>query len=451
LTAESNFPRSIGVIERLRAMLPKGKFARSVSILAGGTATSQALAVLCAPFLTRIYSTQDFGNYQVYFSLLSFAIVVACLRYELAVMLPESETVASNLLAVAFASTLATSIVIAALSVGAHYTTHSLGKIDALRSYIWIFPLTTFAAGIYQALSYWAFRGQSFVSVSRTKIVQIATQIMVQLGLGGLLKFGLSGLLFGDAGGRIVGSVSLMRDTGRRERFDWRLITPRAMWDAAVRYRNFPFISSPAALLSTAGASLPMLLMAQLYGVQVLGWLALADRVMGAPSVLIGQAVSQVYMTEAASLARTDPHGLRTLFRITIRKLVLLPALPCLIVLLFGPSLFALIFGEPWREAGNYARLLVVMHYVVFVAWPFTPTLTVLEHQGQQLTLDILRLALTCASIWGAAVFRQSARNAVFIYGVSYLIGYVAILLASSMAIDRLVRNYAYDRSVIQL
>lgn len=443
MATESIDSDRIRTLDRLRALLPKGRFARSVSILAGGTATSQALGVLCAPLLTRLYSTEDFGNYQIYFSLLSFAIVLACLRYELAVMLPESESEAANVLGVAFGCTLMMSILTGASAVWASYTTRSLGKIDALRHYMWIFPVTVFAAGIYQALSYWAFRGKSFTSVSRTKILQIATQILVQVGLGALLRVGLPGLLFGDATGRLAGSASLIKDTAKKEKIDWQSITPRAMWNAAVRYRNFPFISSLSGFLTTAGNSLPMLLIAQWYGVQVLGWLAIADRVMGAPSGLIGQAVSQVYMPEAASLARTDPQGLRSLFRITIRKLVLIPAIPCMIVVLFGPTLFALVFGEPWREAGNYARLLVIMHYVNFVAWPFAPTLTILERQGQQLALDSFRVVIPCVSIWLAAVLKMSARNEVLVYATSSLLGHIAILVASSFAINRLTRNHS--------
>ena len=433
----------IRALERLRGLLPKGRFARSVSILAGGTATSQALGVLCAPLLTRLYTTEDFGNYQIYFSLLSFAIVLACLRYELAVMLPENESEAANVLGVAFACTLLMSLATGASAVWAASATHSLGKIDALRRYMWIFPLTVFAAGIYQALSYWAFRRKSFTSVSRTKILQIATQILIQLGLGSLLRIGLPGLLFGDATGRIAGSVSLVEDTGKKQKIDWQSITPRAMWNAAVRYRNFPFISSLSGFVTTAGNSLPMLLIAQWYGVQVLGWLALADRVMGAPSGLIGQAVSQVYMPEAASLARTDPRGLRSLFQVTVRKLVLIPAVPCLIIVFFGPALFALVFGEPWREAGNYARLLVIMHYVNFIAWPFAPTLTLLERQGQQLALDSFRLAIPCVSIWLAAVLKQNATQVVLIYGTSSLLGHFAILGASWFAIGRLIQRHA--------
>src|SRR6185295_12450689 len=107
---------------------------------------------------------------------------------------------------------------------------------------------------------------------------------------------------------------------------------------------HFPFVSSGAALMGVAAYSLPPLLMAQLYGAKTLGWFALGDRVLGAPVVLIGQAVSQVYCVEATSLI-SNPEAFHGLFLRSMKRLLLLGLVPFLIFLLFGPSLFAFIFG----------------------------------------------------------------------------------------------------------
>ena len=42
---------------------------------------------------------------------------------------------------------------------------------------------------------------------------------------------------------------------------------------------------------------------ASLFGSRVLGWYSVVDRVLGVPSVLIGNAAAQVYAARAASLA----------------------------------------------------------------------------------------------------------------------------------------------------
>ena len=48
-------------MDKLRSFVPKGQFARSVGILAGGTALGQAITVLAAPVLTRLFTPDDFG------------------------------------------------------------------------------------------------------------------------------------------------------------------------------------------------------------------------------------------------------------------------------------------------------------------------------------------------------------------------------------------------------
>jgi O-antigen/teichoic acid export membrane protein len=49
----------------------------------------QAITVLVSPILTRLYTPEDFGVFGVYASILGIVTVVASLRYEYALPLPE--------------------------------------------------------------------------------------------------------------------------------------------------------------------------------------------------------------------------------------------------------------------------------------------------------------------------------------------------------------------------
>jgi len=49
------------------------------------------VVLLAAPLLTRLYSPDDFGVLTVYIGILSLLSVIASLRYELAIPLPEDE------------------------------------------------------------------------------------------------------------------------------------------------------------------------------------------------------------------------------------------------------------------------------------------------------------------------------------------------------------------------
>ena len=75
-----------------------------MGVLVGGTAFAQAIAVLALPLLTRLYTPDDFSVLAVYAALLGIISVVACLRLEIAIPMPNIPemdvmwTVVSNLL-----------------------------------------------------------------------------------------------------------------------------------------------------------------------------------------------------------------------------------------------------------------------------------------------------------------------------------------------------------------
>ena len=76
--------------ETARRLLPRNRFARSVSVLVGGTAAGQIIVMAASPILTRLYSPEDFGLLSVYAGLLGILGVIASLRYQLATPLERS-------------------------------------------------------------------------------------------------------------------------------------------------------------------------------------------------------------------------------------------------------------------------------------------------------------------------------------------------------------------------
>jgi O-antigen/teichoic acid export membrane protein len=69
-------------------ILPKSRFARNVAVVSAGSAMGQGLLIVSAPLLTRLYTPADFGVLAVYVSIVSILVVVASLRYEVAINVP---------------------------------------------------------------------------------------------------------------------------------------------------------------------------------------------------------------------------------------------------------------------------------------------------------------------------------------------------------------------------
>jgi len=421
-------------------LLPSGSVRRSVSILAGGTALGQALAVLITPVLTRIYGAEDFGYFQIYFAFTGIAALAVTLRYELAILLPEQEETAANVVCVTLCAVLLMSGLQGFTAWLLHHNHLLPSNAAGLHPYLWIVPLAVCGAGIYQTLNFWALRQKAYERVAGTRLTQVLTQFGMQLAVG-LIHSGPLGLLLGDAAGRMTGSLSLARLLWLRSWNTFRSVRWRTIWGAANRYRRFPLVSSWSSLLNAGAYSVPPLLMAGLFGTKMLGWFALGDRVLGAPTTLIGQAVSQVYAVEAASLAASNPRALQGLFFRSIKSLAILGAAPFVVFFLFAPGLFAFAFGESWREAGVYARILAAMHYLAFICWPLTQTLNILEQQHWQLGWDASRLVLTCGSLWIVFHYGGSARIAIGVLAAAMFLGYAAHLLVSEWAIRQRIQE----------
>jgi O-antigen/teichoic acid export membrane protein len=64
-----------------------------------GTVLSQVITVVAAPFLSRLYNGEQFGVLALYMSISSLFILVAAARYEVAIVLPDEENKAHNLVA----------------------------------------------------------------------------------------------------------------------------------------------------------------------------------------------------------------------------------------------------------------------------------------------------------------------------------------------------------------
>lgn len=434
------------VVEKLKHRFPSGSFTRNALILAGGTAMGQIIYLIGMPVTSRLFSAADFGNLAFYQSVVSFLVLVAALRYEMAALLPEEDETAANLLVLAL---LAVCGMGALVTVGLWLLPKSWifgSRLDALQRYWWLLPVGMFGGAVNMVLTHWATRRRNFPAIARTKITQVFGQIFVQVVLG-VMRLGAFGLMVGDILGRSGGATALARLLWREDSRLFRQVSWAQMSKAAVRYRLFPLLSSGAILLNTGSMHIMTFLLAFTYGTQVLGWYALVMRVASAPFQLVSKGVLQVYMGEAAVLARENPAGLRRLFFRSMRRLFLMGLIPIGIIVLGGPFLFSLAFGPDWHQAGIYARLLTGIFLTDFAILPLQSTLNILERQSWQLTWDASRLFLFVTGFWAVSQARGSAEQALLVYGIIGTAMSLLYVLLCSLAMQKLIRQHDRRRA----
>jgi hypothetical protein len=105
---------------------------------------------------------------------------------------------------------------------------------------------------------------------------------------------------------------------------------------------------------------------------------ALSQRIMGLPAKMLSEAASKVFIGEIHDAAAVDLRRYFLRAAALFTGLGLLGAVPMVVV---APSLFALVFGEEWREAGVIAQLLIPLYLMRFIVQPISMILYYLKRQ----------------------------------------------------------------------
>jgi O-antigen/teichoic acid export membrane protein len=422
-------------ISKIKKYALRSDFSKSVTVLAGGTVFAQSLSLIASPVLTRLYSPTDFGILAVFISLLSVISVVASLRYEVAIPIPDSKEDAFALVAISLLILVGT-VALTALSVGFFgdfIATHA--NVLIVKPYLWLLPIGMAFTGAYQVLSSLAIRQRNFRLLANTKINQSITLVICQL-VFGIINPSALYLLASNILGSSAGVYKLSKGayTFFTEIEKSHLL--KRFKYVALRYIRYPLIFGSSSLLNAVGLNLPALLLAYVYSPQVVGWYGFAQRVIALPMTMVGQSVAQVYIGEAALLRREHPKGLRPLFLNTTKKLLMLGAPPLLLLGMVGPQLFKLVFGENWQEAGIMMQVMVPMFIAQFVVVPISQTLIILERQSLQGIWDAIRLTIIIAIFIIANRMAWSYSLSIAMYSLAMTICYVGLFFLSYYALN---------------
>ncbi|AWB46410.1 hypothetical protein DCC85_21065 [Paenibacillus sp. CAA11] len=400
------------------------KFLRSVFVLAGGTLASQLIILVTLPVITRLYSPTEYGTYSMYLSIIGILLMLVSFSYENAITLPEDDKTAFSVIRLSLSICVGVSL---ASGIGIYILREPLGSWlheSYLPHYYFFFIISLFGAGFYQILNYWSIRKKYFKQLSRTKYTQSLSQVSAQMGLS-LMHWGPLGLILGDIAGRFGGLIPqwrLWRRDARRheEKPGW-----ADLKETAYRYRRFPLLSTASNMLNGLGLYLPTVLFASFYGPQVAGWFALGQRILGSPMTLIMSSVKSVYLADSSEYMVKDPGKLYPLFRKTVLHMFIMGLAMVLLFVFVAPYAFSYLFGNEWRESGEFIRILSLMYLSQFVANSVGTTIDVMERQDLHLYREIVRTILVLGALLAACYTHQSAETALWLYSAASTLGYV--------------------------
>ncbi|MCJ7443899.1 MAG: oligosaccharide flippase family protein [Methanotrichaceae archaeon] len=363
-------------------------FAADVLTLASGTVIAQAIAIIALPILTRLYTPDTFGLLALFLSITSIISVVACLRYELSIMLPVKDEDATSLLVLSLLLAALTSLTIAVLIWLSGGALLQALNAPALEPYMWLVPIAVFLSGCYLAFNYWSSRSKRFRRISTALMANSISQTGIQLAAG-LVGYATTGsliiaVIFGSAFSTSILGGQVLRNDRKIIREN---VTLNGMERGFKKYKKFPMMDMWSALLNTASWQLPSFLLTAFFSTTIVGFYALCMRVLYFPMNLIGSSIAQVFFQRASEAKHEG--SLDHLFENVLSTLVGFSLFPMLMLALVGEQLFGIVFGATWSEAGVYAQILALWAFVWFISSPLSTVYIVLERQEIGLRVSI--------------------------------------------------------------
>lgn len=309
------------------------------------------LTLLAIPLLTRSYSVETIG--------IGASVLAVALLFSVVLSLGVPQTLPSTSSAtgaVLVAGVLiVAAVVLATLLAGSVQFLPQRFRVSVLGSASagtwWIAGLAV-AISANEFMMYLAVRERTYLSIGLSQFFLHAVRAGVQVTMG-WMGLGWEGLVCGDIAGRFCSSavllfgtrksiasalrsaqVSELKRTGREVEFGPRTIFPTTFVDMAVFY-------------------LPLLGLTALYGATAAGYYSLVTKVVEGPTGIAARHIANVFHGELAEKMRTGGSGVRSMVINSFLLVFVLAGIPVAIAALYGPTLFAVVFGEQWRTAGQ--------------------------------------------------------------------------------------------------
>jgi O-antigen/teichoic acid export membrane protein len=401
-------------------MKPLPTFWRHVITVLSGALGAQALPLLAAPLITRMCTPAELGAFSVWLGVVAVAAVGATLRLDTAMILDHGTQQQRTCFSVVALSATALGLALTVCAIGAH-----LLDLPIMRQMSWLGLLTlgvgTWLTAFQQTTLAYATSHNAFGKAASAKVWGAATIVVMQLLL---LTAGAGGaaLVAGHLVGLGAGLVAA-----------WTLLKPptihigikldRSQRNYLVRHQAFWRFALPSNMLNALVGQLPLFMIGARHGALAAGLFALTQRVLAAPISLLAASVLEVFK-------RQSVHDFQTLgnckqaYRYTFKALLLLGLGPSIILFAFSPQLFAWVFGESWRPAGELARILAPLYFLNFIASPLSYVFFVAGKQKIELAWQVALFAMTVTVFLLPATLHQS----VLWYAVGYSLLYLVYL-----------------------
>ncbi len=421
----------------------------SIGKLMSATIATQLVGILTAPLMSRLFTPETSGKAAIFASSVALLSGVACLRYEQAIPLAETEVKRLNLerlcaWLIPLFVFIATLILLAIAPSLSNYLNVS-GP-----SWFWLaLPWIAALVALEKVATAGLLRDRHVSTVTKLQVGQSLSQIAFQLSTGFASRGHLACLVAGQALSPCLFLLGYFRVDRREFLSRLRATNLHELRTVAWEFRKFPQFNSWSAIIQTIGQALPIFAMSAIHGAHSAGCVRLAHSLVTLPITALCGAITNIYWAEAARLVRTEPDQLmRFYLRFTGGLLLVGLLLICSTFLL--AHYIPVIFGERWADSAGFAKALVFAAAFSLACAPAV-NLSVLGFNFVEALWVVLRLLLGGSAVAVAARLNLDQFQTLTAIVIALVAGYCMLISTNVWSIQFFTNRQKQGRMDEQL
>ena len=346
------------------------------------------------PLLSRLYSPEAFGLYQLFLSITFILVPLSTFNYEVAILIPERDEDALSILLGTILIATTFSLLCYPLIYAFSVPILDLFNAEGIGRFIYLIPVDIFAIGVFASLSFWMTRNGSFGQIAMCFSWQAIINQSTKLGLG-YITTGVSwGLISGNILADLAVLIIILKQVchGLFKTMKKALSWGRIKHNILLHYK-FPLFVLPSKFIYQGAAELPSFMLAYFFTPNILGFYALGRRLLWMPLTIISSAVSRVLLQQSSS-NKDDERVLQTSVKRVLERLMIISGYPLATLGIIAPNVFALIFGPQWYQAGVFTSILCIWGITSFIFAPFIELTSILKKQHVYLVYNVISFIL---------------------------------------------------------
>ncbi len=417
---------------------------KGILLILGGTIFAQLIALASTPFLTRLFSPEDFGYLAIAVSLITILSSVGNLKLDLALQNELCEERVKDIISTSF---LFNNVLIALFGL-LIFILNSFNFespfFNLLNDSFFVILLSSFTIFTFNLLVAKKLREKKYSSVAKAKSLVVLSMVLMQFVF---FVFFDDALLLGYFFSYLIPIFYLGFHRTLKSSIIFKFEIIRKV---IVRSKPFIIYTAPSALINSIGNQLPILFFSVIYGVKMVGFFMISQKLISSPVKMIADALSKVLYSNTITL---EKEGLKKY--LNLMGLLFLSSLPALLFIqLYIYEITSYLLGPGWDDAATFSRYAIFLAYFTLIGMPIYNISLKIGLNKPGLYFEMIMIACRVLVLFVVVYFSFNEYDAVFLYftGCSTVwFFYIAYIYIQSFSFNKaiLIRLIIYFMIIV--